>query len=232
MVKQHLTDEQLIDYVLDKLSDHEAKLVSRHLYSCERCQTEWLSWQSLLADENVPKQSIHLERQLQQDLDRYQQKQKLKRKIQQSKKLYVAILTAVVCVFSYLLYLDIRDAAPSNEYTKAELTPVETRNYEIMPVKNPTLFSEIETGVWYDPLTNQIYVGINQFNPLLSESLRLRFDGACFSKEEEILYIRDQGGKVFYLRVAEDKPNGLKLYVKPKKRTTELDSFLIDLNAE
>src|SRR5690625_3364503 len=52
-MKKHLTEEEIIDYVLGTLSSDKHFIATRHLKTCHTCQQELSMWQHILEKEYI-----------------------------------------------------------------------------------------------------------------------------------------------------------------------------------
>src|SRR5690625_614578 len=234
MKNNHLTENQLIDFVLRNLNRAEHLDATEHLRDCERCQVELNSWQSILGETENLQPSMGLEQRIHREIDRINEKKKKRWRWVRSVRRYVPGLVCILILFSVLLFQKVREADSHDQLVKQENTIMDRIDYhaELLPVydqKNSGM-SQSKDNVWYNPYTKKVFIEVNGFR--YSGQLNDQIWRINDLWNHEFSQIQNEV-EIFYLRP--DLEPWLQLNIEPDGRfnfPTDQESILIDLSAQ
>ena len=234
MKNNHLTENQLIDFVLRNLNRAEHLDATEHLRDCERCQVELNSWQSILGETENLQPSMGLEQRIHREIDRIDEKRKKRWQWVRSVRRYVPVLVCILLFFSVLLFQKVREADSHDQLVEQENTIMDGIDYhaEFLPVydQKTSGTGQLKGNVWYNPYTNKVFIEVNGFP--YSDQLNDQIWRINDLWNHEFSQIQNEV-EIFYLRP--DLEPWLQLNIEPDGRfnfPTDQESILIDLSAQ
>ncbi|WP_208591625.1 anti-sigma factor [Gracilibacillus suaedae] len=163
MVKdKHISEEKLVDYLEDQLSESEAQDIQRHVDGCVKCQHTLAFWQETLEIDEDLQPSAQLKEKIDQSLlaDRSPKQRQVKWKT----PLFglAGVMIVVILFFSLSDFLKIKQTVEpdyevyQNQDIISDQVFMNNPVVDSQPIKPYEDFADMEGMVWINPQTQEI----------------------------------------------------------------------------
>ncbi|BAB06936.1 anti-sigma factor [Halalkalibacterium halodurans] len=240
MVKSnHLTEQQLIDYVLGELSDEERSIVSQHTTTCSACKRTLIHWEKIITSESsipVPPSAEKMDL-VWKNLDT--KRTKPRRKITPRFVFSISSLTAILMLVVALASLnkgmdhDAVQIAPFEEQERLNFQQnPHTQQLDIEPLSYQP---DLNGYVWVNDVTHEIFVEIDGLSELQNQDHQLWIIFTDNNVQGAIIPIQEGSSRFFMHGMDVETLKLIKASVEPKGGShtpTGPETFIVEIKNE
>ncbi|HLR08818.1 MAG TPA: anti-sigma factor [Bacillota bacterium] len=239
MTDQHISEEQLVDYVLGHLPDNEKEKIKYHLTVCRTCEAEWRHWQHLLAEKTYHPSPV-LKRQI---INSIEEKttpvQPKRKKWRRSAVLAMTVASTILLGLGLLRMIDAESEQQGFVMAQHDEIPKETiekktgtNHLKIVPVVDNT---NMTGGVWLNQSTNEMILHVDGLVPLHTNNYQLWLIHKNDDWNGELLNLRDGSIRVYYKGADIALLKYIKVSVEPpggSLKPSGPEAFYVDLEKQ
>ncbi|MCT2534451.1 anti-sigma factor [Aquibacillus koreensis] len=230
-VKGHITEEQIIDYLLGNVNEEEKGTYQAHLNSCEDCRQVCLSWNEMLQVQEALSPSTMVKQRLDVEIEkeRFTKKRRDPRKalvIASSVAAAILLLVGLITMPKQTIHTQNQS---EDQLIHAIQNQPDTDRLEITPVSNE---QNLTGNVWINETNNKMVLEVNGLTDTGSYDHQLWIVYQNEDVHGNVLTVKDGFTKLLWTDSQIDQWSTIKASLEPvggSETPTGPNTFFVDL---
>lgn len=230
---KHLLESQIVDYVLGYLPPNDQELITAHIQHCEKCRDTYLHWEKTLKSTPSYSPSPLLKERLWHNFEL--EKQRRENRFSHKRIISIASLAAMILLIVGLFYYQNHPSQHTLQVAQTKDVNIEdfqsnlhTKQWTIVPVAS----SEIQGNIWFNPVTNQMFLEIYGIRKPQNRDYQLWMIYKDNHVRDQILPVKNGSIKIFIQGKNFHQIKQIRASMEPKGGSiiqTGPDTFIIEV---